>query len=377
VYSYDGVNWSTGSGASVGNDVAWTNADQGTVKIQQPTIIGGSGTLNTMLYSSDGVNYQGLGKSIFSTACNSISWNGDIWVAGGEGASNTLAYSYDGKKWTGLGKSVFSTACYKIVSNGSVWVATGAGGNTLATSTDGMIWFGLGTSVFDGSGSGVSWNGSQWTAVGRGSTNTIATSTDIMAQTWTGQGNTVFSNPNCVKWFAGAWYIGADASGSSTIATSANGASWSYVTNATLSTSCKSISYNGREAVAVGSGSGTVTTSTNGMNWVATATSAGTSGNYVEWNGGEWVIAASGAQPVNVAISSLVAGTINVFSVAGSSSLLTNGLCVGANSRIGAQVFNSRLYLNAGNKLVVCGPEAYDAALFSDTSISLNMNLPV
>jgi hypothetical protein len=80
---------------------------------------------------------------------------------------------------------------------------------------------------------------------------------------------------------------------------------------------------------------------------------------------------------VNVAISSLVAGTINVFSVAGSSSLLTNGLCVGANSGIGARVFNNRLYLNAGNKLVVCGPEAYDAALFSDTSISLNMNLPV
>jgi len=73
----------------------------------------------------------------------------------------------------------------------------------------------------------------------------------------------------------------------------------------------------------------------------------------------------------------LVAGTVHLSAVANSGSLLTNGLCVGANSGVGAKVFRNRVYLNAGNKLVIYGPEAYDANLAPDTSISLNMNLPV
>jgi hypothetical protein len=376
LYSYDGLNWLNSSGSvSVGNNVSWTKSNEASVKIQQPTIVGGTGTYNTMLYSADGVNYQGLGKSTFGTSCRTVAWNGDIWVAGGEGASNTLAYSYDGKNWTGLGKSIFSTACNKVVSNGIVWVAMGAGGNTMAMSTDGMNWVGLGNSIFDVAGLGVDWNGTSWVAVGNGAANTIATSSDPMAKVWSGVGKDVFSVVNCAKWFLGAWFIGGDVSGGYTMATSSNGSSWSYVTNSTLATTCKSISWNGREAVAVGSGgSSTVTTSADGVSWTATATSAGTAGNGVEWNSREWVVAATGTNPVNVLT---VAGTIYAREVSNATSLLSSGLCVGANSGVGAQVFNSRLYLNAGNKLVVYGPEAYDAALFSDTSITLNMNLPV
>jgi hypothetical protein len=57
--------------------------------------------------------------------------------------------------------------------------------------------------------------------------------------------------------------------------------------------------------------------------------------------------------------------------------MLTNAYCVGANNRVGAFVPNNRLYMNAGDILTVYGPAAYDGSITQDTSISLNMNLPV
>jgi hypothetical protein len=372
VYSNDGVSWySSGGSVSPGLNVAWTQADVATVKEQLPTIIGGDGT-NTMLYSTDGLVYTGLGKSTFSVACRSVAWNGNIWVAGGEGA-NTLAYSYDGKRWTGLGNSVFSGGCNKVISNGTVWVALGWGTNTIAKSTDGMVWTGLGTSVFDASGISVDWNGSQWLAVGSGTSNRVATSSD--ATSWTGLGNSLFSSPRCVKWALGSWYVGADASGGSTIAKSTNTSSWTYVTT-NLTTVCRGISWNGREVVAVGNGTNTIVTSVDGQTWNSVATTGITS-NGVEWNGKEWIFATSGSSPLSVAVDGSTAGNITRFDVPSVSSLLTNSYCVGANSGVGTTVFNSRIYLNAGNKLVIYGPEVYDSSLMSDTSISLNMNLPV
>jgi hypothetical protein len=365
LYSYNGSDWTSGSGANGAYNVTWTHPEEGSVRIELPVIVGGSGTYNTMLYSQDGAIFRGLGKSTFNTSCRAVAWNGDIWVAGGSGG-NTLAYSYDGITWTGLGSSVFSTGCYGVATNGITWVAVGAGTNTIATSLDGKTWFGLGTQTFGTSGASVAWNGSQWLAVG---SDIIAHSSDPFAQSWTIiGGNAVFSNIYCVKWLLGKWFVGADASGSYTMASSPDTTTWTY-TNTALDTSCKSIAWNGREVLAVGSA---VSISTDGVSW-STAVGALSSGaNGVEWNGREWIIA---APTVYTAISTSVAGTITGF--AGPSALLTNGYCVGANSRVGAFVPNNRLYINAGDRLTVYGPEAYDGSITQDTSILLNMNLPV
>jgi hypothetical protein len=375
LYSYDGLNWRVATGGSFGSNIAWTKSNEATFRAKQPTIVGGTGTANTMLYSSDGVIFRGLGTSIFSTACRTVAWNGDIWVAGGEGSANTLAYSYDGKTWTGLGKSVFSTGCYKVVSNGTVWVAMGAGSNTIATSTDGMNWVGLGVNVFDGSGVGVDWNGRQWLAVGNGSVNTLAISSDLMATSWTGLGKTVFTaGLQCVKWMMGAWFVGADSNRTTTIQSSSDGTNWTAITNG-LTNSCRSVSWNGREAIATGNGtSANIIVSRDGVTWTSVSVSGITGGYGVEWNGVEWVVASGGSQ-ATVNIVADASGNMNAF--ANSSAALTQGYCVGANSRVGAKVFYSRVYLNGGDKLVVYGPEYYDLALASDTSISMNMNLPV
>jgi hypothetical protein len=245
----------------------------------------------------------------------------------------------------------------------------GQGTNSIATSTDGMNWVGLGTSVFDIAGTGIDWNGSNWIAVGSGSVNTVAISSDVMANSWTGLGNNAGSTILCVKWMLGAWFIG----GSFGIKSSSdNGTTWQLITS---QSNCNSISWNGREAIAAGTGSSYIISSADGTTWNAVSVSGVTSGNSVEWNGREWVIATSGSNSV---INTVVDSSLNVNTFGNSySNILTTGYCVGANSGVGVKVFNSRFYLNAGEKLVVYGPSYYDSALIQDTSITMNMNLPV
>ena len=158
------------------------------------------------------------------------------------------------------------------------------------------------------------------------------------------------------------------------------GNTWTSITTP-FDTILRSISWNGREAIATGndaSYSSTLIISTDGVNWSSVTGNSLSSivTPYVEWNGNEWIITRSGGSfsVFNSMFDS--SGIINVFSNS-STSLLTTASCVGVNNGIGAKVFNDRLYLNAGDKLVVYGPSYYDSALMSDTSISMNMNLPV
>lgn len=145
----------------------------------------GSGIINTLAYSTDGINWTGLSNTIFSTAGFGMAWNGTRWVVGGQGAANSLATSTDGINWTGLGTTIFGTSCEKVAWNGTRWVAVGSGTNSIAWSNDGTTWTGLGTTIFTNSNY-VAWNGKLWVAVGQGATNIVATSTDGI--TWTGRG---------------------------------------------------------------------------------------------------------------------------------------------------------------------------------------------
>ena len=62
----------------------------------------GEGTTNTLGYSFDGINWVGLGKTIFTTNGHGVSWGNNMWIACGSGTNN-VAYSYDGFNWIGLG----------------------------------------------------------------------------------------------------------------------------------------------------------------------------------------------------------------------------------------------------------------------------------
>jgi hypothetical protein len=80
----------------------------------------GDGSLNTISYSTDGgLNWTGVGKTIFSLIGYGIAWNGKLWIATGTGSTNSLAYSNNGIDWFGLGKTIFGTA-RGVVSNSLV-----------------------------------------------------------------------------------------------------------------------------------------------------------------------------------------------------------------------------------------------------------------
>jgi hypothetical protein len=140
-------------------------------------MVGGRGSVNTLAYSSNtnATNWQVLGKTTFTTQCNSILWM-NLWTAAGLGG-NTLAYNttlIGSSGWTASpSTAIFSTSANTLSWNGIVAVAGGVGAtNTLATSTDGITWTGQGITTFTTACYGVTWNTKRWIAVGS-TTNTI------------------------------------------------------------------------------------------------------------------------------------------------------------------------------------------------------------
>ena len=74
--------------STAGTSVAANSLLTGSVNIQHPVIAFGQGT-HTLAYSPDGVQWTGLGTSLFSTAGYGAAWNGTQWIAVGSG-TNTL-----------------------------------------------------------------------------------------------------------------------------------------------------------------------------------------------------------------------------------------------------------------------------------------------
>ena len=237
-----------------------------TFGVSSPTrwVAVGEGT-NSLAYSNDGIIWNGLGTSIF-TSCIGVAWNGIMWVGAGFGA-NTLAYSYDGVTWTGVGASIFSVTGRGVTWNGTMWIAVGSGTNTIAYSYDGVNWVGLGTSIFSSYGLCAAWNGTMWVAVGQG-TNTIGYSYNGIS--WTSIGTTIFTGAGRgVSWNGTMWIAVGD--GTNAIAYSYNGVTWTGAGVNMFGSSAVGfdISWNGTMWIAIGnSGSNTMVYSYDGINWV-------------------------------------------------------------------------------------------------------------
>jgi len=139
---------------------------------------------------------------------------GGIWVAGGYGG-NTLAYSTDGINWVGLGNSIFNISVNGVAWNGTMWVATGAGTNTIAYSYNGINWTGLGL-IFYSQGTSVAWNGMVWVAggndiLGNGIVYTTGNNY-VSVYSYNGidwnQNFLLSSQINCLTWAGSNWLAG-------------------------------------------------------------------------------------------------------------------------------------------------------------------------
>jgi hypothetical protein len=194
-----------------------------TFNYQKPKyIVGGQGMKGSM----NGLSWFDIFNQPFRTVVNDVYWNGTIWVGVGSG-NNTLGYSYDGINWVGIGATVFTTSGNNVYYStvNSLWIATGQGGNTIATSADGITWTGRGAGVFTSAGYKVGYDNNLLVAVGQGG-NTIASSTD--GTSWTSQ--TPYSNfaqGYGIAYGNGLYIaVGAGASVGAGVATSTDGITW-------------------------------------------------------------------------------------------------------------------------------------------------------
>ena len=228
----------------------------------------GEGTNDTIAYSNDGINWTGLGKTIFTDAGNGVAWNGSMWVAVGEGNLGGIAYSDDGINWlpaTLPDNGGFSKA-NGIAYDGFGWVAVGqeSGNNEcfIQISDDGINWISSGKQ-FTGQANGVACNGRMCVVV---ATDTVSNRCIVYSPGINPQNGLNFND--------------------STINNDSNG-------DPVVLTSMKSVAWNGKMWVAVGS---CILTSLDGINWNKRFPLVGGPNystfqlNTVAWNGNVWVV---------------------------------------------------------------------------------------
>jgi hypothetical protein len=308
--------------------------------IQHPTLAFGSGQ-NIIAYSPDGINWTGLGTTIFTTAGRKALWNGKLWVASGSG-TNSLAYSYDGTTWTGVGSTVFASST-GLAYNGSIWVAVGAaGGATIAYSTNGINWKGVAgsTAIFTGTGGfGVTWNGTTFVASGQG-TNALATSTNGITWTAVSSATTYASAGVYYSATNGPLLVAAVNSSVGLIYTTdrTGQTGWTAVSPSPFSTNGSSVTWNGSIWVATGAGTNKVAYSTNGINWTGLSIPSASLSD-VCWNGTRFV--ATGTSYMAYSTDGITWISNNLPSIFSS-----NGYGVASNSGVGAFVAPSALVLS-------------------------------
>jgi len=355
-YSYNGINWvgipkSPFNGVGGGTGVAFNAVRPHSITFQRNlTIAGGKSTASTIVYSLDGINWTGLGTSVFSTQGLGVYYNGRIWVMGGQG-TNTLAFSQNGISWTGLGSSIFSTYCFQTlwVPYLSLWVAGGLGGNSLAYSYDGMTWISSPTNPFFGGACALATSSNLIIAVGTnnaGIGNTIAYSTNGI--TWTGVGSPIITLEGFGIAYNGSIWV---ASGQTTTTTgkliySYNGINWTDTGYAGFTSSGRNVAWNGSIWVATGQGTSSTAYSYNGINWTAGTNIFPTYGLTITWNGSVW-IAGGGITTYSLAYSY---DGITWTGVAGSMSLITtNTYGLGTNFNVKPIPFIQHPTLAFGN----------------------------
>jgi alpha-tubulin suppressor-like RCC1 family protein len=395
-YSYDGLKWNNvGSpvfttGISACSDLLneYTNTK---ITLQTPVVAVGSAP-NSIAYSNDGIQWNGLGNTLF-TSGYCVAYNGSRWVAGGQG-THTMAYSDDGMNWIGLGSTLF-TGCYEIAYNGILWVAVGTGTQTIAYSTDGKTWTPYTNTLFTLANT-VAWSGTRWIIGGNNSI--LATSTD--GKTWTPiNQNTGISVVNCVEyngtiWLAGGvssnqsysvngliwtngitfstgitWTDGVSSASSLAVTTanlcpliySYDGLAWVQSANPIL-TQFESFAWNGTMWIAVGVGATfSMTYSYDGLNWTGIPNSYAlfpTGATGITWNGLRWIALGGGATD---SISYSIDG-LNWIKLG--KSIMTNGY------GIGPRIFDAKLGI--GDDLVRFSTDSYYPSGYSNLSIGVS-----
>ena len=337
--SSNGIDW-TGLGTTIFSSNGYSVCWSGMMYVAG----GGSSSQYNMAYSSDGLSWDRINTSIFDSKCNSVKYNGEIFVAGGEGSVNNLGYSFDGINYTGLGTTIFVSGCNSIEWTGSIFCALGKSLSSpwfsVATSEDGIVWTGQSTSVFS-DGRHICWNGRMLVGVGS------VISYSIDGSSWvTGTGSTSFSISNSVIWDGEKFIIGGSNNSGMTLSYSNDGKSWTGLGNTYFQGTgkgCNGLFFNGLLYVgcgSVGSDNNSIIYSYDGTVWTGVGSSIfSVEGNELCYNGRRdneiifpSVIYEYGCNSTNFSLGYSTDG-LSLIGVVGSKSLISSYLDVIYNSK--------------------------------------------
>ena len=244
---------------------------------------------NTLMYSTDGINWVGLGNTVFGSRVNSVKWNGKIWVAvGGHKDTNSVAYSYDGFNWVGVGDP-FSLSTNNgfgidVASNGSDWIAIS--NNNIIASTNGIDWNPINLPA-SFSPFGIAYGQDKWLLFGEDLN--PSPKKNIWYSTDNGNSWSSVSMDGLLSIYADrGFYNGslwvAVGTGTNKIIYSADGVNWNAGNNVGITTVAQDVFYNGSLWVAVGVGGQPLIWSNDGINWNNAVNQPLTIVNGVTWN---------------------------------------------------------------------------------------------
>ena len=342
--AWNGSKWVAGGRSNYAlayssNGINWTGAVLENVLVNEPRVgtngsmfvAGGYGSVANIVYSNDGITWTGSanGNTIFTFSGQTPAWNGLQWVMAGGGTSYSIATSSDGITWTGVtsGFSIFSPygATYVAARNDYPTVSGIRVG--LAYSTDsGLTWYGGIASnspnyFFNTKANDVTYGGTQWVCMGQ-DTATTGIRYSINGLNWstpttaTGRG---FSIGRGVAYYEGLWVgVGTGSTSNDTLGYSADGSTWTYLSNAVFSVAGYGVAYGSNGWVAAGQGTNSLAYSADGSNWTGLGTSIfSTRGRRVAWNGRYYVAVGEGTNTLAYSVNGSNWTGSNVFNTIG------------------------------------------------------------
>ena len=303
----------------------------------------------------------------------------NVYVAVGQGSVNTLAVSADGINWQGLQKTIFSTGGYNVAYGGNRFVAVGEGTNQVAWSTDGFVWNPTASGIFSVHGRCAFFTGTRWLIGGQGTTNTLAYSTDATATSWVALARTPFFNEVFAFASNGEIIIAGGGITTDNLAYSYDGGlSWTGLGILVSDSVCKGLVWDGTKFVGqfqkISTGA-TMGYSYDGITWFPTTSPPfDIEGDGIVWN--NQVMVAMGAHTTNNPALAVSTDGQNWNSI-GTPFTTGYGVCWSGSlwvaSGVGASASETLLYSRDGSSWSVSGNSVFDSVGYG---VAFNLERP-
>lgn len=328
-YSTTGKTWTTASGPTNVNSLAWTGTQwlagcdgSNNLYTSNDAIIW---NLNTSLqsynifkvaYANNTVFVLSTGTIYISTILNLGSWSTHTESVGNItgftytgthylfSSATTLITTQDLTTWTT--SSLPSTSTNLTINNSSLGSATvkpvviacsDSSYNTLGYTSDGIHWYGLGNTIMNEKSNHVAWNGTIWVTVGKSIGTWFAVSRDGI--NWQQQADSLFVEAYAVAWNGSYWVVAGEGSTYS-LAKSVDGVNWTGIVGSktVFSVRATDVAWNGLKWTAYGSPTA-VATSTDGVSWTLSSTVVGDLSSVLLSSPTYSVSASTGSNPGN------------------------------------------------------------------------------